>query len=451
MATSNSSGTAQWSSQFAFILAAVGCSVGLGNLWRFSAEAGSNGGGAFIVVYLACVAFIGVPALMAEYLVGRAGQAASCIGSMEDIAVRSGRSRHWSIGVWIGAIASLLVMSFYAVVAAWVLDYIPRFLFGGFDGQTPQQIAAQFDELVRNPIELMPWYLLFCGLTIWLVARGVNRGIELASKILMPTFFFLLVSLSIYSLISGWESGGTSEALTFMFSPDFSAIDTKVLVSAMGQAFFSIGIGFAMMITYGSYLPKNISLPKSALIVAMCDTGVALIAGLAIFPIVFRYGLDFQAGAGLFFQTLPNGLVAAPGGSIIGAAFFCMGFFAALTTGVALLEPTAGHLTDRFGWSKTKSALVVGGAVVVVGFGCLFSLDFLNFLDGGLTAPIMLPLSALIVVLFVGWRLDQAIIEGELSDEDRRFGKILLFFIRYVAPLMITVILIAGIRDKYFM
>ncbi|NND81801.1 MAG: sodium-dependent transporter [Gammaproteobacteria bacterium] len=442
--------TPQWSSQWAFTLAAIGCSVGLGNLWRFSAEAGSNGGGAFIIVYLLCVLCIGIPALMAEYLVGRAGQATSCIRSMEDLATRSGHSRHWGIGVWIGAIAALLVMSFYAVVAAWVMDYIPRFLLGAFDGQTPQQIAAQFDELTKNPMRLMPSFLIFCGLTFWLVSRGVNRGIEMASKILMPTFFLLLVSLCIYSLITAASSGGTAEALNFMFAPDFNRIDTKVVVSALGQAFFSIGIGFAMMITYGSYLPQNISVPRSAFIVGLSDTGVALIAGMAIFPIVFHHGLDFNAGAGLFFETLPNALVSAPGGSIIGAAFFCMGLFAALTTGVALVEPTAAHLSDTLQWSKARSATVVGIAVTAVGFVCLFSLEFLDFLDTGLTAPIMLPLSALLVVSFVGWRLDRAIIDAQLSDKDRALGRFLMFFIRYVAPLMIAVILVAGIRDQYF-
>lgn len=447
---SSSTQTSQWSSQLAFILAAVGCSVGLGNLWRFSAEAGTNGGGAFIIVYLGCVLFIGIPALMAEFLLGRAGKAASCINSIEDVAARSQRSKRWSIGVWIGVFASFFVISFYAVVAAWVMDYIPRFLFGTFDGQNPQQIAEQFDRLVESPFELMPWFLIFCGLTIWLVARGVNRGIELASKILMPSFFFLLISLSIYSMVTSWDSGGTSEAISFMFAPDFSQINGGVLVSALGQAFFSIGIGFAMMITYGSYLPKNISVPRSAFIVGLSDTMVALIAGLAIFPIVFHYGLDFQAGAGLFFKTLPNALISAPGGNLIGAAFFTMGFFAALTTGVAMIEPAAAHLTESYGISKAKSAVIVGVAVLIVGTVCLFSIDFLNFLDGGLTAPIMLPLSALIVVLFVGWQMDRRIIEAELSDQDRLLGNFLLFFIRYVAPIMITIILFAGVRDKYF-
>jgi len=445
-----SSNTAQWSSRLAFTLAAIGCSVGLGNLWRFSAEAGSNGGGAFIMVYLVCVIFIGIPTIMAEFLIGRAGQASSAVNSMDDLANRSSTSKFWSLGAWAGMLAAFLIVSFYAVVAAWVMAYIPRFLMGAFDGQTPLQIADQFDVLIKSPLDLMPWFLAFSIMVIWLVARGVNRGIELASKILMPAFFVLLLLLSCYSVFSSWESGGTSKALEFLFAPEFSKIDGSVAVSALSQAFFSIGLGMAMMIAYGSYLPKNISIPQSAVIIGLADTGVALIAGLAIFPIVFKYGLDFSAGAGLFFQTLPTALIETPGGNLVGAAFFCMAFFSALTTGVALLEPSVAHASEHFKISKAKAAIYVGVVMVAVGFGSLFSIEFLDFLDGGLTAPILLPFSALLVVLFVGWRLDKNIIDAELSDSDRKLGNFLLLMIRYLAPLMITIILIAGIQQKYF-
>ncbi len=445
-----SSNTAQWSSRLAFTLAAIGCSVGLGNLWRFSAEAGSNGGGAFIMVYLVCVIFIGIPTIMAEFLIGRAGQASSAVNSMDDLANRSSTSKFWSLGAWAGMLAAFLIVSFYAVVAAWVMAYIPRFLMGAFDGQTPLQIADQFDALIKSPLDLMPWFLAFSIMVIWLVARGVNRGIELASKILMPAFFVLLLLLSCYSVFSSWESGGTSKALEFLFAPEFSKIDGSVAVSALSQAFFSIGLGMAMMIAYGSYLPKNISIPQSAVTIGLADTGVALIAGLAIFPIVFKYGLDFSAGAGLFFQTLPTALIETPGGNLVGAAFFCMAFFSALTTGVALLEPSVAHTAEHFKINKAKAAIYVGIVMIVVGFGSLYSTEFLDFLDGGLTAPILLPLSALLVVLFVGWRLDKNIVDAELSDNDRKLGKFLLLMIRYLAPLMITIILIAGIQQKYF-
>lgn len=450
MASINSNDTAQWSSKLSFILAAIGSSVGLGNLWRFSAEAGANGGGAFILVYLLCVLLIGIPALMSEFLIGRAGSGSSIVSSMSDLTNRSQRSDFWTIGVWGGMLSAFLIVSFYCVVAAWVMAYVPRFLTGAFDGQTPEQIAAQFDQLLVSPSQLMPSFLIFAGLATWLVSRGLNRGIELAAKVLMPTFFFLLIALSIYSIVTGWASGGTQQALAFMFSPDFSKINAQVAVSALGQAFFSIGIGMAFMVAYGSYLPKNVSIPKSAFIIGISDTAVALVAGLAIFPIVFKYGLDFEAGAGLFFQTLPTGLASSPGGNFVGAAFFCMATFAALTTAVAFLEPCVAYITERYGIVRSRAALYVGIAMLGVGFICLHSMDFLNFLDGGLTATITLPLSALILVLFVGWRLDKKIIDAELSDADRKLGAVLLVLIRYIAPLMISIIFIAGIRDKYF-
>ena len=450
MQSSSSGGTANWSSRSGFILAAVGSSVGLGNLWRFSAEAGANGGAAFIVVYLACVFFIGIPIIMSELLIGRAGKAASAIKSAEDLARRSKVSGAWSMGIWLGVISSFLILSFYAVVAAWVLAYIPKFLNGAFNNQTPVQIAAQFDSLTTSPGELMPWYLLICVLTIWLVARGVNRGIEMAAKILMPSFFVLLLILAIVSVWTGWTTGGTQLAFSFMFSPDISKIDGNVAVSALGQAFFSLGIGMAMIATYGSYLPKNVNIPQSALIIVVCDTLVALIAGFAIFPIVFTFGLDFTAGAGLFFQTLPTALINTSGGSWIGAAFFSMAFFAALTTAVAFLEPAAAYVTEQFGLTKARSAIIIGIAVILFGLASLYSLAFMDFLDTGLTAPILLPLSALLVVFFTGWRLDRRIIAVQVGSQSPQLAKFLFLMLRYVAPIMILVIMISGIYSQYF-
>jgi len=300
-------GTAQWSSRFAFIMAAVGSSVGLGNLWRFSAELGTNGGAAFLMIYIACIVFVGIPVLMSEYIIGRAGNAASAVGSNNDLAERSGVSKLWSSGAWFGMIASFLIVSFYCVVAAWVLAYIPKFLFGSFAGMPAAEIEQQFGLMVSNPTsQVLPWFLFFGLVTAWLVARGVNKGIELAARLLMPIFFILLIGLAAYSIISSMSSGGTADAFAFMFTPDFSKITPEVAQSALGQACFSIGIGNAIMITYGSYLPRDVSIPKSAVTVSLVDTCVAIIAGLAIFPVVFANDLNFEAGAGIFFTTLPT-------------------------------------------------------------------------------------------------------------------------------------------------
>lgn len=442
-------GTAQWSSRFAFIMAAVGSSVGLGNLWRFSAELGTNGGAAFLIIYIACIVFVGIPVLMSEYIIGRAGNASSAVGSNNDLAERSGVSKLWSSGAWFGMIASFLIVSFYCVVAAWVLAYIPKFLFGSFAAMPAGEIEQQFGKMVSSPSQVLPWFIFFGLVTTWLVARGVNKGIELAAKLLMPIFFILLIGLAAYSIISSMNSGGTADAFAFMFTPDFSKINAEVAQSALGQACFSIGIGNAIMITYGSYLPRDVSIPKSAVTVSLVDTCVAIIAGLAIFPVVFANDLDFEAGAGIFFTTLPTALSDAPGGMIIGAAFFFLAFFAAVTSSVSLLEPSVAYLAEKAKLTKAKAAWITGAAIMGLGLFSLFSLEFMDFLDGGLAGPILAPLSALLIVLFTGWRLNKAILAQELSGPGEGLGKFILFFVRFVAPIFMGLVLIIGTYDKW--
>lgn len=443
-------GTAQWSSRFAFIMAAVGSSVGLGNLWRFSAELGTNGGAAFLMIYIACIVFVGIPVLMSEYVIGRAGNAASAVGSNNDLAERSGVSKLWSSGAWFGMIASFLIVSFYCVVAAWVLAYIPKFLFGSFAGMPAGEIEQQFGLMISNPTtQVLPWFLFFGLVTAWLVARGVNKGIELAARLLMPIFFVLLIGLAAYSIISSMSSGGTADAFAFMFTPDFSKITPEVAQSALGQACFSIGIGNAIMITYGSYLPRDVSIPKSAVTVSLVDTCVAIIAGLAIFPVVFANDLNFEAGAGIFFTTLPTALSDAPGGMFIGAAFFFLAFFAAVTSSVSLLEPSVAYLAEKMKIAKAKAAWITGAAIMTLGLVSLYSLDFMDFIDGGLAGPILAPLSALLVVLFTGWRLNKAILAQELAGSGEALGKFILFFVRFVAPVFMGLVLIFGTWDRW--
>jgi len=438
MAGIPSENTAQWSSRFAFIMAAVGSSVGLGNLWRFSAEAGMNGGGAFILIYLSCVLLIGIPVLMSEFIIGRSGNASSAIRSVNDVADKSNISRGWNSLAWVGMIASFLIVSFYCVVAAWVIMYIPKFLFGRFDGQTAQEISKQFGDMITTPKgfkgflqnEVLIYFTAFVALTTFLVARGVNKGIELAAKVLMPLFFLLLIALAIYSLSIGFStkvtladgqaSNGAWQAIKFLFTPDVSKITPEIASRALGQAFFSIGLGSAIMITYGSYLPKTISIPKSALIIGLTDTGVALVAGLAIFPIVFAHGLSVNSGAGLFFETLPVALSNAP---LIGAAFFFLAIFAAVTSSVSLLEPAVAWVIERFKMTRIMAAITVGGLMWLVGLGSVKSLAFMSLIDQGITGTIMLPLSGLLVVLLVGWRLKRKLLYTELGDAVTKLDK----------------------------
>jgi len=438
-------GTAQWSSRFAFIMAAVGSSVGLGNLWRFSAEAGTNGGGAFILIYLLCIAFVGLPVLMSEYVIGRAGQASSAVKSMDDLNQRSGVSRGWSSGGWFGMIASFLIVSFYCVVAAWVLAYIPKFLTGAFDGQTPEQIANQFGELRSTPSKVIPYFLVFGALTAFLVSRGVNKGIEVAAKYLMPLFFALLIGLAGYAIFSSWDSGGAKQAFKFLFTPDFSKIDGSVANSALGQACFSLGIGNAIMITYGSYLPKQVNIPKAAITVSVTDTLVALIAGFAIFPIVFANGLDFGAGAGIFFQTLPTALSEAPGGNIVGAAFFFLAFFAAITSSISLLEPSVAWVSEQFKIRKFSAAWITGGAVIALGFGSVYSEQFFDFIDTGLVGPVIAPLSAFLVVVYTGHRMKKKIVleemEAQVDENSKTENKVLSPFTLQGVVVMLLAVL----------
>ncbi len=452
-------GHAHWSSRLGFLMAAVGSSVGLGNLWRFSAEAGQNGGGAFVLVYVLCVLFIGIPVLMSEYIIGRGSDAASAVRSATDLAERSGVSSRWSLLAWVGMVAAFLVVSFYSVVAGWVIAYIPKFLFGAFSGQNPTQIAGQFGKMIGDPGAVFPYYTAFIVLTVWLVSRGVNEGIEWASKVLMPLFFMLLVGLAGYSLYIGFttpvtlENGHASnamvKALGFLFAPDFSKINGTVAIHALSQAFFSIGIGSAIMITYGSYLPKSVSIPKSAAIVALTDTGVALVAGLAIFPMVFAHGLSATSGAGLFFQTLPVALVSAPGGQYIGAAFFVLAIFAAVTSSISLVEPGVAWLVEKSGLSRKEATYGLGFFIWAAGSGAVFSTGHLDFLDG-ITGTLMLPLSGLLVVLFVGWRMKKALVEAEIDGVSTGMKTLLMILVRFVAPVFVAAILVSGTLEKYF-
>lgn len=446
MAIVTQKSSVQWSSRFAFIMAAVGSSVGLGNLWRFSAELGTNGGAAFLVVYVACIAFIGIPVLMSEYIIGRAGQSSSAVGSSNDLAMRSGVSKLWSSGAWFGMVASFLVVSFYCVVAGWVLNYLIRFLGNSFQGLPPEEIAQKFPDMLAEPMGVLPYFLIFALITIWLVARGVNKGIETAARLLMPVFFVLLVGLAAYSVISGIPSGGTSEAFAFMFTPDFSKIDAKVATSALGQACFSIGIGNAIMITYGAYLPRDVSIPKSAVLVSVVDTLVAITAGLAIFPIVFTHGLDFSAGAGIFFQTLPTALSEF---WYIGAAFFFLAFFAAITSSVSLLEPSVAYVAERFALTKSRAAWITGAAITVFGLFSLYSSEFFDFIDTGLAGPILAPLSALLILIFTGWRLNTVILAQEIAGDGKTLGRFILFFVRFVAPIFMIIVLVFGTYQKW--
>ena len=460
-----SQSTAQWSSRFAFIMAAVGSSVGLGNLWRFSSEAGSNGGGAFIVIYILAVLLVCVPVLMSEYIVGRSGSVANAVGSIAEVAQRSSRSPLWSLAGWVGVLAGFLIVTFYCMIAGWVLRYIFFFLGGSFSGLSPEQVSDKFINFISNPMAVLPWFLLFALLTTWLVSRGVNRGIEMAAKLLMPAFFVLLLALALFAVVTNISNGGTAKALRFLYIPDLNEMMTKtpelsaignigaVANAALGQAFFSVGVGSAIMLTYGSYIPKAVSLPKSALTVAIMDTLVALIAGLAIFPIVFGSGLSESAGPALLFITLPNAFELMGGlGLIIGAAFFFLAFFAAITSSVSLLEPSAAYVSERFKMPKAKAAWLVGALMTLVGLISVFGVGrggatpALDMIDG-FTGKVMLPTAGFLIVVFVGWRMEARLVYEQIKGEGEWLGRMIGLLTRWVAPIFVGAVMITSITS----
>ena len=434
-------------------------------MWRFPAEAGDNGGGAFVLFYIACVLLIGLPVLLSEVLIGRHGQA-SAPDSVKKVAEDSGASNGWSIIGSMGVFAAFLILSFYCVVGGWVIYYIGIFigdLFqsgvtgGAFEGQDAEQVKALMPGLFGNGTLMVGLNLGFLAATIFFVARGVSSGIEWVAVYLMPLFFMLFVGITIY----GAFSGNFGEAVDYLFTFDFSKLTGEVMLAAVGQAFFSLSLGVAGMITYGSYANRSTNLGQTSGIIAGADTAVALLAGLAIFPIVFAAGLSTNSGPGLMFESLPLAFQAMPFGSLIGLAFFIMVFFAALTSSVSLLEAPTAYMKDRFKMPRMTATLIVGlGAAVL---GVLSSLSFndmadfrplafiplfaeANFFDAldGLTAKLFMPIGAILTCIFVGWIADAKLIDDE-NGLDGALHQTWRVLVRFVCPLALTVILLFGI------
>lgn len=466
----SSEGLPNWSSRFAFIMAAIGSAVGLGNLWRFPAEVGANGGGAFVIFYIFCVVMIGLPILLSETLIGRHGRS-SAVGSAKAVARDSGASEGWSALAWVGMLGAFFILTFYSVVAGWVLYYVGAFaadlfasfgngtFFGGaFADQEPAAVQALLPALLENAWLVIALHALFMAITIYVVVRGVTAGLEKAATWLMPAFFLLLVGVTLY----GAFTGAFAEALAFLFYFDPSRLfHSEVMLSAVGQAFFSLSLGSALMITYGAYADRSVNLAGASALIAGADTSVAIIAGLAIFPIVFAAGLDPAAGPTLMFQTLPASFQSMPVGSLIGFLFFVMVFFAALTSSIALLEAPTSWAIHKFGTRRQPTAILIGLVAFTIGiFSALgyselshvrplafwptfAELDILDSIDT-ITGKILLPLSGLLTAIFVGWIADRRLTDEENGLEGN-LHLIWRFLIAWLCPLALTSILVLGI------
>ncbi len=442
-----------WASRWVFILAATGSAVGLGNIWKFPYIVGENGGGAFVLVYLLCIASVGVPIMIGEVLVGRRGRQ-SPIFSLRELAQESGISSRWSQLGWAGMLAGFLIFAFYSVVAGWVLAYTVHAANGSFNGIGAADAGAMFESLLADPQALTIWHTAFTVIVIWILARGVNKGLEQAVRILMPALFALLLLLLIYAM----TTGAFGQGLDFLFDSDFSKLTWNSVLVALGHAFFTLSLGMCAMMVYGSYMPKSASIGSTVMTVAVLDTVVALLAGMAIFPLVFANQLDPGAGPGLMFVTLPVAFGAMDGGQVFGFLFFLMVGFAALSSAISLLEPLITWCIERLGLSRVQACVLIGGLGWALGLGALasfnigsdwflFGMTFFDFLDF-VTANLLLPLGGLLLSLMLGWFVQHDIARKELDMRSESLFKLLIFLLRFVAPVAVLLVFVANLYAK---
>ncbi len=437
-----------WSSRLAFILAATGSAVGLGNIWRFPYVTSDNGGGAFVLIYLCCILLVGLPIMWTEIVIGRRGRM-SPINSLRELSDDAGASRKWMGIGFLGVIAGFLILSFYSVVAGWTLHYGFLYLKELFGGAAITDPEATFTSLLASPGELTFWHGLFMLMTVGVVAFGVEKGLERAVTILMPMLFVLLLILLGY----GMNTGYFMEAAGFLFKPDWSQVSGAMIVTAMGQAFFTLSLGMCAIMTYGAYLPSGVNIPRVGVTVAATDTVVALIAGLAIFPIVISFGLSPEGGgAGLIFTSLPLAFAEMPFGILYGMLFFLLLSVAAWTSGISLMEPATAYIVESTNLSRKGAALCVAGVAWVMGLSSVFSLNIWSEVSIGgrdvmgaieyVANDIMLPVGGLLTALFGGWVLSRRVTREELDKKmpDWAFTA-WLWVTRIVTPALILVVL----------
>ena len=428
-----------WIGKWTFILAATGSAVGLGNIWGFPYKAGTNGGGAFVLIYLGCILIIGIPIMISEIILGRrAGN--SPINAMRSIALESNRSSSWQIVGWSGIFAGVLILSFYSVIAGICLNYI--FISASSSGAITS--PEQFTNVISSPINLIFWHSVFMILTALIVSAGIKDGIGRMVKILMPLLGFLMIFMVIYSIING----DFSRAMTFLFAPDFSNVTSDTLLQAMGQAFFSLSLGMGSIMAYGAYMPKDQKVVSTSFTVASLDTLIAILAGLAIFPIIFAFNLEPNSGPGLVFVSMLSAFNQMQFGQFIGPLFFILLSVAALSSSISLLEPGVAYLSEENILSRKRSAEIISFFVWILGIGSALSFNILsdfsligdrNFLDSMdfIANQILLPLGGMLIAIFVGWFMKKSLIEDELGSINTSLYFLWRFFVKFIAPVCV--------------
>jgi NSS family neurotransmitter:Na+ symporter len=457
MSNGNNNTERHWSSNLMFLAAAVGSAVGISNVWKFTYVAGENGGGAFVIIYVAAIVLIALPALIAEFLVGRRG-GASVVKTMDLLAQRERISPAWRYYGIMAALGAFIALSFYAVVAGWTIDYFFRAMTQGFSGITAEQSTAAMAELMASPSRMIAGQTIFLGLTALTVAAGVKRGLERVLRWLTPALFMILLVLLAYAFIAGDIRAGSA----FLFVPDFSKISMQTVLLAVGQAFFSLGIGLGVLLTIGAYMDSSASIVRASIVVAAADGTVALLAGLAIFPIVFAHGLSPAEGPGLIFATLPVAFGQMPAGAWLGPMFFVLMAVAALTSAITILETVVAVVEDYSGMPRRRIVIIVGGLLWFVGLGTVFSFNVLrDFFPLGfvpafdqktifetldyVVSNFMMPAGGMLIALLAGWGLSAASTASELAPFGGKRLQAWRVLVRYIVPSAIAMVFVSNL------
>jgi NSS family neurotransmitter:Na+ symporter len=433
-----------FSGKFAVIAAVAGSAVGLGNIWRFPYVAGENGGAAFLFVYLIIIIGIGIPVMLSEFIIGRSTQK-NPYGAFKLLAP----GKPWYIIGLMGIVAAFMILAFYTTVAGWTLEYFYQTITGNIFGKNEAELTGMFESFQKGSFRPFLWFIIFMGLTGFIILSGVQKGIERYTKLLMPILFVLLILLCVRSV----TLEGSAEGLRFLFHPDFSKITSKVILEALGQAFFSLSIGMGTLITYGSYIRKNDNLASSSLLVVIADTSVAVLAGIAIFPAVFALGGSPASGTGLVFVVLPGIFQKMPMGEIFALVFFLLLAVAALTSTISVLEVIVAYLVEELKMTRRKATIAstlgvsVLGLVTVASLGSLGNLTITGKNIFGileyLTSNIMLPVGGFFIVLFIGWFFSPKLTKKELTNDGElkaRYLPVFMFIVKFVAPIAIAAV-----------
>lgn len=450
MSDSNEQKRDSFTSKFGVVAAVAGSAIGLGNIWRFPYVAGENGGAAFLIVYLLVVAVIGISVMTSEFIIGRSAQK-NPYGAFKKLAP----GKPWFLIGIMGVAAAFMILAFYTTVAGWTLEYFYQTITGNLLGKTDVQLTSMFDGFIKGSFRPVLWFLVFMFLTGWIIISGVEKGIEKYTKLLMPFLLILLVLLCFRSI----TLEGAGKGLQFLFHPDFSKLTPKVILEALGQAFFSLSIGMGTLITYGSYIPKNQNLATTSLYVVIADTAVAVLAGVAIFPAVFALGGSPASGTGLVFIVLPGIFQKMPFGEIFALMFFLLLAVAALTSTISVLEVIVAYLVEELKMSRRKATIAATLSVSVLGVVTALSMGPLNSIQISgknifgmleyLTSNIMLPVGGLLIVLFIGWFFNPSRTHSELTNDglvNHTYLPVFRFIVKFVAPVAIALVFLYSLE-----